>query len=345
MSDGLQRPGSFPLAPCSSAGVIGVFFPSRIVREPAYLALKDLCIRGKHVLKSPRRGAVLLSLILMCYFEAVSRRETAFSILSDKLMRISATIITLNEEMRLARCLESIQGIADEIIVVDSESVDNTREIAESHGARVFGRQWTNYSDQKNFASRQASHDWILSLDADECLSSSLREALVALKKGNSLAEAYAFRRLAFYLGRWIYHSGWYPDYKTRLYLKEKAHWEGQFVHETLVVDGRISRIEADLLHYTCESVSAHARSVERYTTLAAQDLWTLGRRSTFPILLGSALGAFMKGYLLERGFLDGMQGCLIATFAGYYNFLKYAKLWELERKKPEDRRKLANRK
>ena len=255
-------------------------------------------------------------------------------------MKISATIITWNEETQLARCLESIQGIADEIIVVDSESVDKTREIAGSHGARVFCRPWTNYSDQKNFASRQASHDWILSLDADECLSASLHEALVTLKKNSSSAEAYAFRRLAFYLGRWIYHSGWYPDYKTRLYLKDKAHWEGQFVHETLVVMGRISRIEADLLHYPCESVSAHAGSLELYTTLAAQDLWTRGTHSTFPILLGSAVGAFMKSYFLKGGFLDGIQGCLIATFASYYNFLKYAKLWELERKKPEETRK-----
>src|SRR6266480_3858292 len=153
-------------------------------------------------------------------------------------MKISAIIITLNEEAQLGRCLESIQGIADEIIVVDSESQDKTREVAESRGARVFCRQWTNYSDQKNFASRQSTHDWILSLDADECLSASLHEALVALKKNNSLVEAYAFRRRAFYLGRWIYHSGWYPDYKTRLYLKGRARWEGQFVHETLVVEG-----------------------------------------------------------------------------------------------------------
>jgi glycosyltransferase involved in cell wall biosynthesis len=247
-------------------------------------------------------------------------------------MKISATIITLNEEVHLARCLESIEDIVDEIIVVDSESTDKTREVAECCGVRFFSRPWSNYSDQKNFASSQANHDWVLSLDADECLSFSLRAALLALKESTPLAEAYAFPRKAFYLGRWIHHSGWYPDYKTRLHLKKKAHWEGEYVHETLVVQGRIARIDGDLLHYTCESVAAHARSLDRYTTLAAQDLWNRGEKCTPSRMLGSSLGAFLKTFFLKAGFLDGIHGFFIASFAAYYNFLKFAKLWELER-------------
>jgi glycosyltransferase involved in cell wall biosynthesis len=247
-------------------------------------------------------------------------------------MKISATIITLNEEVHLAQCLESIRDIADELIIVDSGSHDKTREIAESHGARFLVRPWTNYSDQKNFASAQTTHDWILSLDADECLSLGLREALLDLKQKPGAAAAYSFPRRAFYLGRWIDHSGWYPDYKTRLYHRGMARWVGEFVHERLVVDGATLRVKADLLHYTCQSVGAHAQSLDRYTSLAAQDLYARGVRCSLFRLLGSSSGAFFKSYFLKVGFRDGIQGCLIAWFAAYYNFLKYAKLWELER-------------
>jgi glycosyltransferase involved in cell wall biosynthesis len=247
-------------------------------------------------------------------------------------MNISATIITLNEEQHLAQCLESVREIADEMIVVDCGSQDRTREIAMSHGASFLVRPWTNYSDQKNFAATQAAHDWILSLDADECLSPRLRAALLDLREKPGAAVAYSFPRRAFYLGRWIDHSGWYPDYKSRLYQREKARWVGEFVHEKLAVGGPTLIIEADLLHYTCQSLSDHVHSVERYTALAARDLYSRGKRCNLSRLLGSPMAAFLKTYLLEAGFKDGTQGCLIACFAAYYNFLKYAKLWELER-------------
>ena len=247
-------------------------------------------------------------------------------------MEISATIITLNEEMHLARCLESVRGIVDEIIVVDSGSQDRTREIAESHGVKFLIRPWTNYSDQKNFAAGEALHEWILSLDADECLSTRLRDAILELRQKPVTAAAYCFPRKAFYLGRWINHSGWYPDYKTRLYRKENARWVGEFVHERLVVDGNTRRVEADLLHYSCQSVKDHVQSLDRYTALAAQDLYAHGKHFHLSQLLGSAFSAFFKSYLLKGGLLDGSQGCLIACFAAYYNFLKYAKLWELQK-------------
>jgi glycosyltransferase involved in cell wall biosynthesis len=251
-------------------------------------------------------------------------------------MKISATIITFNEESHIHRCLKSVQGLADEIIVVDSGSQDKTREIAEAYGAKVFSRRWTNYADQKNFASAQASYSWILSLDADECLSETLYREIAELKSRDKLVEAYEFPRLTYYLGRWIHHSGWYPDYKVRLYLKEKARWEGPFVHEALNVNGRISRIEADLLHHTCDSVAAHARRLDRYTSLAAQDLWSRGKRTRLSNLLGSPFAAFLKCYFVKAGFRDGIHGCLIAVFASYYTFLKYAKLWESEHRPNE---------
>jgi glycosyltransferase involved in cell wall biosynthesis len=249
-------------------------------------------------------------------------------------MKISAAIITFNEQEHLARCLESLHGVADELVIVDSGSSDRTLEIATQFGARSFVRQWTNYSDQKNYAASMASYDWILSVDADECISPALREALLSLKPTGTRFSAFEFSRKAFYLGRWICHSGWYPDFKRRLYFKTKARWEGAFVHESLVIEGPVGRLPGDLLHYTCESVSQHLSSLDRYTTLAARDLWSRGKRSRPLNGLLPAISAFLKAYALKQGFRDGAQGFLIACFASYYNFVKYAKLWELEQKR-----------
>ena len=246
-------------------------------------------------------------------------------------MKISATVITLNEERHIRQCLESLQGIADEIIVVDSGSQDATLEIAAELGARTTVHEWMNYAEQKNFASSLATHEWILSLDADECLSPVLRQDILQAKQNSTQAAAFEFPRKAFYLGRWIEHSGWYPDYKIRLFLKSKARWEGRFVHEALRVDGPIVRLPGDLLHYSCESISEHLRTLDRYTTLAAEDLWHQRKPSGWTQLLGSAIAAFFKTYWLKQGFRDGRQGLVIACFASYYNLVKYAKLWELQ--------------
>ncbi len=244
-------------------------------------------------------------------------------------MKISATIITCNEEAHVQRCMESLREVADEILVVDSGSRDRTREIASAHGARVFERAWTNYSEQKNFAASQALYPWILSLDADECLSEPLRRRLADLKKTDPQVAAFCFPRKAFYLGRWIEHSGWYPDDKIRLYRKDQAEWRGSFVHESVRTEGFVQRIPADLLHYTCDSLSEHLLRLDRYTTLAAMDLWHQGKRTGWSQLIGSPLVTVIKTYFFKRGFLDGYQGVLIAMLAAFYNFLKYAKLWE----------------
>jgi hypothetical protein len=163
-----------------------------------------------------------------------------------------------------------------------------------------------------------------LSVDADECLGSSLRDEFLKLKKKQDTAVAYSFPRRAFYLGRWIDHSGWYPDYKTRLYKREMAHWVGEFVHETLVVDGATRRIEADLLHYTCQSVLTY----RVWIVIPRWRLKTYARGVRCSLTVAEAYWRILKSYFLNVGFRDGIQGCLIACFAAYYNFLKCAKLW-----------------
>ena len=170
-------------------------------------------------------------------------------------MLISLTVITLNEEEHLGRCLESVRGVADELIVVDAGSRDRTCAVAARWGARVYKRNWTNYSDQKNFAASQASHEWILSLDADECLSPLLKQQLLEVKAHPAPSSAYEFPRRAFYLGRWIRHCGWYPDRKPRLYRRCRARWVGDFVHEHLACEGPVGRLQGDLLHLSCRSL------------------------------------------------------------------------------------------
>ncbi len=240
-------------------------------------------------------------------------------------MKISATIVTLNEEKNLARALGSL-SCCDELLVVDSGSDDRTVAIAEEHGARVIRRDWPSYADQKNFAAESAEHDWILSLDADEALSNQLAEQIEQLKSEPVKVDAYRSPRRARYLGKWIGHSGWYPDHKVRLYDRRKARWVGEYVHESVTVDGRVGTLDGDLLHYTCDTIAAHIATVDRYTALAAEDLAARGRRvSWLDLSLAPAWTSF-KTYFLKLGFLDGVEGLAIAYMAGFYVFAKYAK-------------------
>ncbi len=240
-------------------------------------------------------------------------------------MKITATIITLNEERKIARAIESLR-CCDEILVLDCGSVDRTVELAENLGARVIEHPWKSYADQKNWAAAQASNDWIFSIDADEALSEALEGEIWNLKKNGPRYDAYTVPRLAQYMGRWILHSGWYPDRKIRLYHREKAEWVGEFVHENLVVKGRIGHLEANLLHFTCDSFSEHLKTMDRYTTLAAEELVSRNVRIGLGRLLVDPPWTFVKTYLLQRGFLDGPEGLAIAYMAALYAFLKYAK-------------------
>jgi glycosyltransferase involved in cell wall biosynthesis len=240
-------------------------------------------------------------------------------------MKITATIITFNEERNIARSIESLR-CCDEILIVDSGSTDRTTELAEKLGARVIEANWRGYAGQKNWAADQASHDWVLSLDADEALSEALEAEIWSLKKSGPRHDGYTMPRLARYMGRWILHSGWYPDRKLRLYDRRQAKWVGDFVHESVAVHGRVGHLQSNLLHFTCESLAEHIKTMERYTTLAAQEI--AGRRIKVPLyrVLCSPPWAFLKSYFLNRGFLDGPEGLTISYMAAFYTFLKYTK-------------------
>lgn len=243
-------------------------------------------------------------------------------------MKISATIVTLNEERNIARAIESLRCV-DEIVVVDSGSSDSTRELALRLGARVIEEPWRGYAGQKNFASQCATFDWILSVDADEAVTEELEAEILTLKRDGPRCDGYSMPRLAQYLGRWIMHSGWYPDRKVRLFHRQKAEWVGEYVHESVRVTGSVGEFEGKLLHFTCDSLSQHLRTLDRYTTLAAQELLAKGSPVPISRMLFDPAWTFVRTYVIRRGFLDGPQGLAIAWMAALYTFLKYAKAWQ----------------
>lgn len=248
---------------------------------------------------------------------------------------LSACLITLNEEESLPRALNSVQGIADEIVVVDCGSTDRTAEIARECGAKVVVRQWTNFAQQKNAAAAAARHEWILSLDADEELSPELRDALLAWKKGNPKFSVYEFARRTWYLGAWIKHTGWYPDFQRRLFRRNVAQFSG-IIHEALRFEGKAGRLNGDLLHYTVRSFEEHERKVETYTTLAAQQMLMAGKRSWRAAMWLATPWSWFHNYVLGLGFLDGRQGWLISRMAArgtWLKFKKFGKLLEAQRR------------
>lgn len=240
-------------------------------------------------------------------------------------MKITATIITLNEERNIARAIESLR-CCDQIVVLDSGSTDRTVELAKKLGAVVVEDSWRGYASQKNQAAEHAENDWIFSIDADEALSEALEGEIWNLKKHGPEYDAYTMPRLAQYLGRWILHGGWYPDRKVRLYNRQKGAWVGEFVHESVKVNGRVGHLESNLLHFTCDSLSEHLRTLDRYTTLAAEELVDRKSRIRLSKLILDPAWTFVRSYFLQRGFLDGMEGLTIAHMAAVYTFLKYAK-------------------
>jgi glycosyltransferase involved in cell wall biosynthesis len=251
--------------------------------------------------------------------------------------RISACLITLNEEHNLARALASLQGIADEIVVADCGSTDRTEQVARDNGAQFVTREWTNYADQKNFAAAQATHDWIFSMDADEELSSALQTSLLEWKKRQPEMPVYEVSRRTWYLGEWIRHSGWYPDFQRRLYRRDAAQFSG-IVHEALRFDGKPGRLRGDLLHYTVKTLEEHKQNVEKYTTLAAKQMFEEGRRNWRAAMWLATPWSFFQNFILRGGILDGYRGALISKMAARSVRLKYAKLGELvkaEHEKP----------
>jgi len=251
--------------------------------------------------------------------------------------RISFCVITLNVEKNLPRALQSAQGIADEIIVVDCGSTDRTLEIAREHGAKVFFRAWTNFSDQRNFAVAQASSEWIYTLDADEELSEGLRNSLIAWKQQNAKLNAYEMPRLTMYMGGWIRHSGWYPNLQRRLYRKDAGKYSG-IVHETLEFEGEAGYLKGDLLHYTIKNFAEHEAKTEKYSTLAAQKMFDDGKRSWRAAMWFATPWTFLQSFFIRGGFLDGHRGALIAQMAARSVRLKFRMLGTLVRKEQNNK-------
>jgi glycosyltransferase involved in cell wall biosynthesis len=245
--------------------------------------------------------------------------------------RVSACLITLNEEANLPRALASLEGIVDEVVVVDSGSNDRTAEIAQASGAVFLQRDWTTYADQKNYAAQHASNDWIFSMDADEQLSSPLQTSLLSWKKHTPEFCVYEVARKTWYLGEWIEHSGWYPDFQRRLYRRDEAEFSG-IVHESLKFAGSPGRLSGDLLHYTVNSFDEHQANVERYATLAAQQMFAEGKRQWKGALWFATPWSWFQNFILRGGFMDGYRGALIARMAARSVRLKYKKLGKLVR-------------
>jgi glycosyltransferase involved in cell wall biosynthesis len=241
---------------------------------------------------------------------------------------VSATIIACNEANNLTRALRSL-ACADEIVVVDSGSTDATPEIAARMGARVIHQPWQGYAAQKNLATRHAQHQWILSLDADEELDADAQAAICSWKGSEPAADGYRFARRARYLGRWILHSGWYPDYKVRLFNRRKGGWHGKYVHESVVVNGSVETMPGEILHYTCDTLQEHLQRIEHYTNLAAQEMFDRGENVNHLHRLFDPIWVFFHTYFFRLGVLDGHQGFLIARMAARYVSRKYKKLAE----------------
>jgi glycosyltransferase involved in cell wall biosynthesis len=252
-------------------------------------------------------------------------------------VKLTVTVITRNEAANIAAALESVSW-ADETVVVDSHSTDDTVSIARRLATRVEVREWSGYSAQKNFAADLASHDWILSLDADErvtpALASEIRQVLGTAPTFNG----YRIPRVAWYLGRWIRSTDWYPDYQLRLYNRRAGRWNGRRVHESVAVDGPIGRLQREIEHYPYRDISHHLRTIDRYTTLAAQDQLAAGRRASAWQTFFYPRFAFLRNYILRGGFREGSVGLVVSLLNSYYVFLKLAKLWELERQMPSSR-------
>jgi glycosyltransferase involved in cell wall biosynthesis len=248
--------------------------------------------------------------------------------------KVSVTVITRNEAANIAAALESARW-ADEIVVIDAESTDDTVAIARRFTDRVIVRPWPGYVAQKNFAALQATHDWILSIDADERVSPELAAEIRRILENDPARAGYRIPRVTFHFGRWIRSTDWYPDYQLRLYDKRHAEWAGRHVHEsvrvkTAVPATSVGFLRGELQHYAYRDIAHHLQTMDRYTTLAAQQMFEEGRRASWVDILIVPRLTFFRNYVLRGGFRDGMAGLVISAMNSYYVGLKFAKLWEL---------------
>jgi glycosyltransferase involved in cell wall biosynthesis len=245
--------------------------------------------------------------------------------------KVSVTVITLNEAADIGDALKSVAW-ADELIVVDSMSSDDTATIARRFTDRVVVREWPGYVEQKNYAAMIAANDWILSLDADERVTPELTKEIGATLEGPPRYAGYRMPRVTFHLGRWIRTTDWYPDYQLRLYDRRVASWTGRLVHESVTVGGPVGRLRGELQHFAYRDISDHIETIDRYTTYAAAQMQEAGRHAGLLHLFAHPPLAFLRNYLLKGGIRDGIPGLIVSAMNAYYVFLKFAKLAELER-------------
>ena len=247
------------------------------------------------------------------------------------MVKISAVVLTKNEEKNIERCLKSAAAISDEIIVVDSLSNDRTVEIAKAYTDKIFLNPWPGFSEQRIFALTKTSHDWILWLDADEEAPPDLADEIRTLDFDK---DGYYIPRLVHYLGRWIRHCGWYPDYTLRLFNKNKGHFSNVLVHESFTVSGTTGKLKHPIRHYPYRNISHHLEKMNVYTDLSALQKQRKGKATTIASALFHSFFRFFKMYLLKRGFLDGGPGLVVSVLGSVYVFLKYIKQWELQGRK-----------
>lgn len=250
-----------------------------------------------------------------------------------QVVKISAVIITNNEEKNIGDAIRSVEW-ADEILVVDSESTDRTREIAEGLGARVIVRPWPGFSAQKQFGVDNSANDWILSLDADERVTEALVKEIAGIRETDPKHDGYTVPRLSVYMGREIRHGGWYPDRQLRFFDRRKCKWKHRVIHESIEMSAgaSIGQLRGDILHFTVEGPAHHARMVaERYAPLSARQMHQEGKRSSRSKAVLSGISTFIRTYVLKLGFLDGFPGLLIAYFAAHNSLMKHLILIDLQ--------------
>jgi len=249
------------------------------------------------------------------------------------MIQISAVIITFNEERNISRCLDSVKDVADEIFVLDSFSTDRTAELCKRNGVRFEQHAFEGYIEQKNRAADMASHHFLLSLDADEALSSELKDAIMKIKN-NPVCDGYEMNRLTNYCGKWIRHSGWYPDKKLRLFDRRKGKWGGMNPHDKYEMQEGVSIgfLEGDLLHYSYYTVSQHRIQALRFSELAAKALFAKGKKSSLLKMMYKPAARFIKAFFLQLGFLDGGAGLTIAYISASASYKRYKLLYNLQK-------------